>query len=65
MVFRELDKATAPLETYGVPRFYNLYLDPKEEYPSLGIERDLWIRYPMSEILNEHKRSIQNARGNP
>ena len=33
MMFKELDEATGPVKTYGLPRFYDLYVDPKEEHP--------------------------------
>jgi hypothetical protein len=34
MMFKELENATSEVKSYGVPRFYDLYVDPKEEHPN-------------------------------
>jgi hypothetical protein len=48
------------VKTYGIPRFYDLYIDPKEEHPlDTRMPEDLWVRYPMSQILLEHVASFQ------
>ena len=45
---------------YPLPRFYNLFTDPKEEYPllpdSLG---NLWVRWPAGQVLTEHLASLK------
>jgi hypothetical protein len=60
MMLKELDDATGPVETYGIPRFYDLYVDPKEEYPlDPRVIENLWVRYPISQILLEHIVSLK------
>ena len=45
---------------YGVPLFYDLYLDPKEEHPlDPRTVQDLWVRFPCSQVLLEHLASLQ------
>ena len=61
LVTRELDSGFGvPAKEYPIPIFYNLFLDPREEYPmQLGAERDLWVRYPASQALIDHAASLQ------
>ena len=59
MMFKEVERGTDAKKTYDFPRFYNLYSDPKEEYP---LTRDtaghFWVRWPMAEILKPHGASL-------
>jgi len=59
MMFKEVERGTDDKKTYDFPRFYNLYNDPKEEYP---LTRDtaghFWVRWPMAEILKPHAASL-------
>ncbi len=60
MMFKEIGTISAdPTRSYGVPLFYNLLLDPKEEYPVLYAPPNFWVRYPAREVLVEHARSLQ------
>jgi arylsulfatase len=55
MVTRELDAGFGvPTKEYSIPLFYNLHLDPKEQFPMQEAEKSLWVRYPASEALIEH-----------
>ena len=60
MMFKELSNlAGDPIRTYGVPLLYNLLLDPKEEHPSLFADANFWVRYPASQVLAEHQKSLR------
>jgi arylsulfatase len=60
MMFKEVERGTDDKKTYDFPRFFNLYSDPKEEYPlTKATAGHLWVRWPMSEILTEHLASLQ------
>ena len=60
MMFKELDTLPGdPVRTYGVPLFYNLLLDPKEEHPMLHAPANFWVRYPASQVLAEHRNSLR------
>jgi len=60
MMFKELDTIEAdPVRTYGIPLFYNLLLDPREENPSLYAAENLWVRFPAGQVLIEHSRSFE------
>jgi len=48
-----------PTRTYEVPLFYNLLLDPGEKFPLQELEKNLWVRYPMSAALVKHLQSLQ------
>jgi len=55
MVTKELDAGFGvPTKSYSIPLFYNLHLDPKEQFPMQEAEKSLWVRYPASEALIEH-----------
>ena len=60
MMFKEVERGTDAVSEYPLPRFYNLYTDPKEEYPllpdSLG---NLWVRWPAGQVLTEHLASLK------
>lgn len=60
MMFKEIDTISAdPTRSYGVPLFYNLLLDPKEEQPILYAPPNFWVRYPAGQVLVEHSISLQ------
>jgi hypothetical protein len=60
MMLKELDTATGEVKTYGVPRFYDLYIDPKEEHPlDPRLPENFWVRYPISQILLDHVISLK------
>jgi arylsulfatase len=60
MMFKELDEATGPVNTYGIPRFYDLYVDPKEEHPlDPRVPENLWVRYPMTQVLLDYMISLK------
>ena len=63
MLNKEFDDATGlgKIVRYGIPRFYNLYADPKESY-AITAKRpgeSLWVRWPMADVLSEHLQSLQ------
>jgi arylsulfatase len=60
MMTKEISTIAAdPVRTYGVPLFYNLLLDPREEHPMLYAPANFWIRYPAGDALVEHAVSLQ------
>ena len=59
MMFKEVERGTDAKKTYDLPRFYNLYADPKEEYPiTKATAGHLWVRWPVAEILTAHAKSL-------
>jgi len=55
MVTRELDAGFGvPTKEYSIPLFYNLHLDPREQFPMQEAEKSLWVRYPASQALMDH-----------
>ena len=60
MMLKELDDATGFVRTYGLPRFYDLYVDPKEEQPvDPRVPENLWVRWPMGQVLLDHIASFR------
>lgn len=60
MMFKEIDTIGGdPVRSYGVPLFYNLLLDPKEEAPVQHAPPNFWVRYPAGEALLEHMKSLK------
>ncbi len=59
MMFKEVERGTDDKKTYDFPRFFNLYSDPKEEYPlTKATAGHFWVRWPMAEILKAHTTSL-------
>jgi len=59
MMFKEVVRGTDDKKTYDFPRFYNLYNDPKEEYPlTKATAGHFWVRWPMAEHLKAHFTSL-------
>lgn len=55
MMTKEIGKGFGePIKSYSVPLFYNLHLDPKEQFPMQEAEKSLWVRYPASQVLVDH-----------
>jgi arylsulfatase len=60
MMVKEISTiAGDPVRSYGVPLFYNLLLDPREEHPALNAPPNFWVRYPAGDVLVEHAKSLQ------
>jgi arylsulfatase len=60
MMFKEVVRGTDYKKTYDFPRFYNLYNDPKEEYPlTKATAGHFWVRWPMAEHLKAHFTSLE------
>ena len=60
MMVKEISTiAGDPVRSYGVPLFYNLLLDPKEEHPVLHAPPNFWVRYPAGQVLVDHAASMQ------
>ena len=61
MMFKELEggRGTGAKVTHDFPRFYNLYDDPKEEYPlTKATAGHFWVRWPIGELLKAHGQSL-------
>ncbi len=60
MLNKELDAANGPVKDYGIPRFYNLLIDPKEEHPTIpSFPENFWVRFPAGKVLTEHLATIK------
>jgi arylsulfatase A-like enzyme len=59
MMSKELDTGTGVVKEWGIPRFFNLHLDPKEEHALSYEYKDLWVRYPAGQILVDHLTSLK------
>jgi arylsulfatase len=61
MMTKEVSSAWGQgVKTYSVPVFFDLYTDPKEEYPTdpRWIE-NTWVRWPAGKVLVDHAVSLQ------
>ncbi|MBW2602624.1 MAG: arylsulfatase [Deltaproteobacteria bacterium] len=60
MMFKEVERGTDAKKTWDFPRFFNLYNDPKEEYPlTKATAGHFWVRWPMAELLKAHVASLK------
>ena len=58
MMTKELERGAGVVEEWGIPRFFNLYLDPKEEHPLTYMGEYFWVRFPAGKILVVHLTSL-------
>lgn len=61
MMNKELETGTSAIKQYSVPRIYNLHLDPREELGMATALENLWVRYPMMQLLGEHLQSFKKS----
>jgi arylsulfatase len=60
MMFKEVERGTDEKKSWDFPRFFNLYNDPKEEYPlTKATAGHFWVRWPMAELLKAHLASLK------
>jgi arylsulfatase len=59
MMITEIRNMNDATSSYGVPLFYNLLQDPKEERPRRLVPENLWVRYPASQVLIDHAASLK------
>ncbi len=62
MMFKDVERgAGEPTKHYGIPLFFDLHTDMKEEHPMdyRWIE-NAWVRWPAGQVLNEHLQSLQD-----
>ena len=61
LMTKEIDSAWAnPTENYNVQMFFDLYTDPKEEYPLDPRWIQLtWVRWPAGQVLTDHAASLE------
>jgi arylsulfatase len=59
MMTKEIDDGFAATLEYGVPRIYNLNLDPKEEHWLNYGPENAWVRWPAGQVLIEHALSLK------
>jgi arylsulfatase len=58
--FSEIERGYDAVQHFKLPRIHNLYRDPKEEYPINSVTGEIrWLRWPMSQILIEHSKSME------
>jgi arylsulfatase len=60
MMFKEVERGTGPVEQFSAPKFFDLQVDPKEEFPLDRWEENAWVRWPAGQVLIEHAASLKN-----
>jgi arylsulfatase A-like enzyme len=61
MMFKEASNGYSPVQTFNVPRIFNLLADPKEEHHDVYRTQNLWVMKRAARILDEHRRSLQEC----
>jgi arylsulfatase A-like enzyme len=59
MMSKELETGTGEIKDWSVPRFFNLYLDPKEEHALSYEYQYFWVRFPAGKVLQDHLASFK------
>jgi len=50
---------------FAYPTFYNLLVDPKEEQPQRNYNADIWVDYPLYQVLEDFQSSLEKDPGTP
>lgn len=58
MMFREIDRGAGVLEVNSAPHFFDLHVDPKEEFPMDRWADNSWVRWPAAKVLVDHAKSV-------
>jgi arylsulfatase len=61
MMFKEASNGYSPVQTFNVPRIFNLLADPKEEHHDVYRTQNLWVMRRATRILEEHWRSLKEC----
>jgi arylsulfatase len=56
---REVQTGVDPVQEFGIPRFYNLIVDPREERALNYMAENAWVRFPVFQILTDHLKSLK------
>jgi len=61
MMTKEIERGAGEFtKQYGLPLFYNLLTDPREEHPmDPRLGENFWVRYPAGQVLVDHAVSLQ------
>jgi arylsulfatase A-like enzyme len=61
MMFKEVSNGYSPVQTFNVPRIFNLLADPKEEHHDVYRTQNLWVMRRAARILEEHRKSLKES----
>jgi arylsulfatase len=59
LMIKEIDTMADLNAPSALPAFYNLLIDPKEQHPLRLAPENLWVRYPASQVLIDHVKSLR------
>ena len=59
MMFKELSTGSGPVENWGIPRLFNLNLDPREEHSLSYGAQHYWVVQPAGRVLTDHLASLK------
>ena len=65
LLLKEIDEDSYAIRNMAYPTIYNLLVDPKEEVPELNYLNDTWVDFPLYQVLEDHRASIENDPGAP
>jgi arylsulfatase len=65
ILIKEMDEDGYGIKNMAYPSVYNLIVDPKEEVPELNYLNDTWVDFPLYQVLEDHKASIEQDPGTP
>ncbi len=60
MMFKEVDRGAGVVNQNTAPHFYDLHLDPKEEFPMDRWSENSWVRWPAAQVLTDHTATFKN-----
>ncbi len=59
MMFKEVEQSLGVVKESSGPHFFDLLVDPKEEFPMDRWEESTWVRWPIGKILTDHATSLK------
>ncbi len=58
MMFKEAERGLGVVVEKSGPNFYDLHVDPKEEFPMDRWSENSWVRWPMGQVLTDHAKTV-------
>lgn len=65
ILYQEIGRDGQSIRAQNFPSIYNLIIDPKEEDPFRTATLNTWVEGPLSQVVTDHKASLEADPGSP
>jgi arylsulfatase len=58
MMMKEAERGLGVVKQNSGPNFFDLHVDPKEEFPMDRWSESSWVRWPCGQVLTDHASTV-------